>query len=363
MNMGIDPIFEKYCRSRGKTAFDPDAIADRNPVVGHAAAVFELWVQRISTKFPKIPKLCAGMIESASFGAAADLWNEVAVIRVHASVPTILANLIAAVLSHRNSLQSVHPHIIQARLNGFRISEDRLVETLFNNGLLFHVSRRIARQAGPIAQALCNFIFFHEFVHIRNGHVDLFRQAVGLLAMEETESKLSEGLSALDRHTMEWDADKIAHWLSSDVALSTILGRPFMECSKDQIQEAYRIYNLGLYLLFKLMELAEPRNVASRVHPTPITRMTFLLAQLLDLSRMLKIDALPEDFGPNLLRTGEVAWAMITGQEVAAIRHRADMMQSQTDDALKILSHWNVLRGRLAPFNRGITDLARPNLD
>jgi hypothetical protein len=303
------------------------------------------------------------MIESASFGAAADLWNEVAVIRVHASVPTIVANLVAAVLSHPNSLQPDHPHIVQTHPDGFTISEDRLIEALFNNGLLFHVSPRIAQLAAPIAQALCNFIFFHEFVHIRNGHVDLFKQAVGLLAMEEMESVLSEGLTVLDRHAMEWDADKIAHWLSSDVALSTILGRPFIECSKDRIQEAYRIYHLGLYLLFKLMELAEPRNVASRVHPTPITRMSFLFVQLLELSRMLKIDPLPEDFGPNLLKSGEVTWAMITGQEVAAVRHRADMMQSQMDDALKILRRWNVLRERLAPFNRGTTDLARPNLD
>lgn len=362
--MGIDPIFEEYCRSNGQTAFDPDTIADRNSVVVHAAAVSEQWVQRISATFPKIPKLCAGMIANASFGAVADLWNEVAVIRVHASVPTILANLIAAVLSHPNSLQPNHLHIFQTNPDGFRIGEDRLMAALFNNGLLLPVSPRIAQLARPIAQALCNFIFFHEFVHIRNGHVDLFKQAVGLLAMEEMQSVLSEGLTVLDRHAMEWDADKIAHWVSSDVALTTILGRTSTECSKDQIQEAYRVYHLGLYLLFKLMESAGPRNVASRTHPTPITRMSFLLAQMPELSRMLKIDPLPGDFGPNLFRTGEVAWgAMIAGQEVATIRHRADMMQSQMDEGLKILKHWNILRERLAPFNRGATDLAGPNLD
>ena len=316
-----------------------------------------VWAGRFRGHFPKVPKICAGFIEAHQFGAAADILEDLAVIRIHASVPTMVSNLVTSILSHPNGF-AVHGSEIQVHDQGVRIETANLEEALFNNGRLFKLPTSF-----PIAVALCNFIVFHEFIHIRNGHVDLFKKSIGLLAMEEAYSETSWELTPLDRQAMEWDADKIAHWLSTDVALSTLLGKPLNECPVEDAREAFRVYHLCLYLLFKLIEVVELRSIGPRVHPTPIVRMSFLLTQMKSLAEMLKIGPMPDEVAANLVRSGEVAWALITNQSFAKIAAVVERMNDQVHDGIAILRQWNDLRERLAPFNRGTTELARANPD
>ena len=353
----IDPLFNEYCEAALSAAFDPEYAPAENQSIRVAAMVMDTWVKRFRGSFPKVPSLCAGFIENVDFGAAADIWNNTAVIRVHASVPTMLANLVDVVLSHPNALE-IHSGRVDVHPDGIRLDRDTLLERLFNNGHTFQTGR-----GALISVALCNFLIFHEFVHIRDGHVDLFKQAVGFLAMEETTSHTSEKLSPLDRQAMEWDADKIAHWLSTDVALSTMLGKPFVEVAVEKRREAFWVYHVFLYLLFKLVEAAEPKNAISRVHPTPAVRMGFILTSMKPLAEMLHIGPVPDHIPGEVLRTGEVAWALISGVDVVPIVAKCQSLESQVEDAVAILRQWNILRERLAPFNRGASELAHPNPD
>lgn len=360
--MAIDPVFASYCSSKGLTAFEPGAVADRNPIVGPVAAHFEVWAQRFVEYFPNIPKLCVGLIERTSLGAAADLWGDIAIIYVHASAPTIFANLAGAILSHPNSLQVEHAADIERHPGGFCVGEDRLLERLFNNGCLIDFPPGIAQRSLPVGMAICNFMLFHEMVHIRNGHVDLFKKnCIGPLAMEETMMpELSSMLSALDLQTMEWDADRNAYKLSADAGMTLILGRRFTECSSEDIRFAFWVFHIGIYVLFKLMELAEPPNIKARVHPTPIVRMILLMADIEHVAKLLKVEGLPDTFDAQVTVSGEVVWALITGTDFVPLDEQLIEIHMQTLHATRIMHHWNLLRERLAPFNRGTQDLAPP---
>jgi hypothetical protein len=79
------------------------------------------------------------------------------------------------------------------------------LEALFNHGRLLQPPSCPDREfiARALAATSTLFIFFHEFAHIRNGHLDLLASRSGQPFHSETEGATAK-MSGLERQALEW---------------------------------------------------------------------------------------------------------------------------------------------------------------
>jgi len=358
--MAINEIFEAYCQSKTNLiAVDPDDLS-HNRVLEWLVPRFDAHVAMLAKTHHKMPPVVFGFVASDLLGAKVDMFEGSAIIAVNASVPTMIANMLTSVRSQIGAFPSLTQPIVVLSGNGLWTTEADVLTYLFNGGQLYTHQDVAPDDVLVLALSLCSFVFFHEFIHIRNGHFALHNTTFKKLAMEEINPGTSVDLTVLDRQTMEWDADKVAYIVSTDLALTTLLGQPYPERSPRDVFLAFREYHIGLYLLFRLMQRAESKTKNVREHPAPEGRMSLILEASQSMADLLKVGALPAGFAVDVMRTGEVAWAAITGQVVAGITYQADLIGSQIDHLGDVLQNWNQLRERLAPHNLGELPLARP---
>ncbi|API52675.1 hypothetical protein BMW22_14555 [Rhizobium leguminosarum] len=356
--MAVDEVFQEYCSARRIAAFDVQSV-HAHPMYRLLSDHFEAQIAQIEAEFPKIPRIRFGFYESDRFGAAADIWNNTAIIRISAAVPTMLTNFFAACLSHPNSYDPPLGSSVVLHPEGIRTTDETILDDIFNQGQLIDYSALDVLRTASIVLACCGFVFLHEFIHIRNGHVDLFQSQLGLLPMEEINTATSSKLTALDLQTMEWDADNIAYILNTALALENLLGKPLSQCSADEVLIAFHIYCVSLFLLFKLMELMEPKHLGTRKHPHPVLRIMFLIEKIPRLAAPLGMDTLGEHFDVDVIGAGEATWALVLGRPSFGVEEITTLMEEHIDHGPAILKQWIELRARLTPFNRGTTDLTR----
>ncbi|WP_085738051.1 hypothetical protein [Rhizobium sp. CIAT894] len=356
--MAVDEVFQKYCTARRIAAFDPDSPYS-NALHRLLSNHFEQQAAQIETEFPKISRLRFGFYECNRFGAAADLWEGTAVIRMSAAVPTMLANFFTACLSHDNGFLPPGRDILPRYAGTIGFNETTILADLFNHGQLIEHSSLNVMRVTALVLACCGFIFLHEFVHIRNGHVDLFQSQLGLLPMEEMKTVAAPKLSTLDFQTMEWDADNIAFILNTALAIRNMAGQELSFCDGEDLISMFHVYCVSLYLMFKLMELMEPKNIQARSHPHPVLRTLFLMEKLRVLAAPMGIDTLPMEFDVDVVGAGEATWALVLGFPLFDPSRVLTLMDEQAEYGPVILKHWITLRERLTPLNRGTSDLTR----
>lgn len=99
-----------------------------------------------------------------------------------------------------------------------------------------------------------NFLYLHETIHIRNGHLRL-KQSLGSepqLSVFEDEAQPEKLLNALDFRTLEWDADKVAflNGMEPAIAYSQQLFSNMIAANVSR-ELANKVYLFGLYFMFR----------------------------------------------------------------------------------------------------------------
>lgn len=356
-----DLKFQDYCDERKISALDTSNEEFNNQAVFLWNDIIERHAKEAIKVLPKLNKLLVGFTESFNFGCSADIWRSQSVISFKAPTPTIMANLLISCFSHPGlmNIQPYRNYVLLSR-GGLRLCDGDLTKFLFNDGKLFSSPSSNHDLASRLCACCCDFLFMHELTHIRNGHVDLFKKHVSELEVDVINRNSNLVLNSLDMKTMEWDADKIAHIAACDFGLSRILGKSVNQFQSHQRLEAFRLLHVSLYLLFKLTEHFGSKINSESIHPSPIARMSYILISAENLARRFGIANLPHDFVAEVIVTGQIAWHSIIGDENIPIHDITYEIESKIPEVESIRKNWTVLRKRLLPLNRGITNLSPP---
>ncbi|MEX2696515.1 hypothetical protein [Rhizobium mongolense] len=304
-----DQIFLRYLRERRQ-----GAPLDKHMLTENASA--RVWwftrdtafsLNRIAQEMPDL-KLKVGFKEGHDFSATADLFEGHGIITFDLAVPVMITNIFLGLLCNQNRLSGLVGGDTSDVF--FQFPHGDIRPTLFNQGEVPEfISGDQLFLANVFATTCLKFVFLHEFAHVRNGHVDLIKGVSPLAAMGETNQRPLQGITPLDRKTMEWDADRVAYILSSDFGLNRMLGRPYPECRPDERKQAFLKLQPAYYILFRLIQEIERSTtpLELRFHPLPHDRLMFLFVKARDVAKHMGFDVTIEEVSECIM-IGEEAW-------------------------------------------------------
>ncbi|MBZ9704595.1 MULTISPECIES: hypothetical protein [unclassified Mesorhizobium] len=305
-----------------------------------------------------LPRLVIGLVDDDRWNALADISCGQPVVAINTGIPIRILNLLIACFSDPGIFPGVgrryESEPIRLGTNGPSMS-------LYNQGKIFDnvIGTDRLAFAFRLTVMLTRYVALHEFVHIRNGHVDLVKSSQPLLAMEENQDSVP-GVSNLDFQAMEWDADNCAMlmWLTAAIEAHQIQG--YNKGLEEGGEHLHALFTTGLLLLWRLTEAIEPASdePMEQHHPPALVRSNFVI---FGAGRQAKAYGLPafDNAHVRALHEVNVAWARLTGQPVPTSDQVADAAEAVIDHNHAIIKHWDTeLRPRLVPLNRGNTELS-----
>ena len=116
------------------------------------------------------------------------------------------------------------------------------------------------------------FLIFHEFTHLKNGHVGYKGSKTGESFIMEFNPETKNKLPALTKKILEWDAD---NWAAND-SIHRLMGNLGSDPEFREMFQNYEDINAGaianwgfsIWSLFKLMDMVERKEVAGYDYPT-----------------------------------------------------------------------------------------------
>jgi hypothetical protein len=296
------------------------------------------------------------------FYSFAELYNGAGLIGMYYPVPIIFRNLFYRALSNPTFWTSVGDPQKEA---GFDSISDQIddLEALFNRGRLFQPPSCPEREfiARALAATSTLFIFFHEFAHIRNGHLDWLAFRNGQPFHSETEGATGR-LSGLERQALEWNADSIAALLTCN--LVSVISRERWLTGSDEQKLLWVSHLLtAIYCTFRVMSLLDDtaKPLELRFHPPVVLRLLTTINVIVE-QDVFKLDI-----------TKSVACAAVQGEEVfeaalgrpltrdhvelgPSLGSNNDIFEYQAE----IFRNWNRIHSSLSRFNRGNTPIRGP---
>lgn len=302
---------------------------------------------------PNLP-LKVGIVDGYRFRATADIWNGIGMICVDLGVIAMIHNLFNGIIFNHDSFPGTG--FVEPTEARFRLTLDRLEEVLFMQGyiLSYIQDEQRFKLAYTFASTCLCFVLYHEIAHIRNGHVDLIKATSPLSALEEFGQLPTAGVTAFDRRVMEWDADRVGYIISADFGTNRLLGGRYPDFPVEQRKVAFLLLQSAYALLFELMSNVEARQkpLAQRFHPPARERLLWLVTKAVDVAELMGFEVSTEDRVAAFL-LGHTAWALAFDPTAPS-----EVETIEIDDPLAFMQHWNVLRSRLTPLNRGSMELA-----
>lgn len=208
-----------------------------------------------------------GYTHDMTFDAAVTSRGAVDVIAINAGVPLRLANVIHAFVTTMFDADEADAH--QEPI----MSE----EAALSGQVHLHSLPTLPPKAKLIFEALLSyaehFVFQHEFAHVVNGHLDWINQVAGRGDLAELGMASRQGLSGIDMHTLEWDADCEATWRILTHAASIEAGSEMPEV---------RLAIMAIYIVAKMFgsetHLLNEGEILNRDHPPAYVRITNIFA-------------------------------------------------------------------------------------
>jgi hypothetical protein len=296
------------------------------------------------------------------FYAFAELYNGAGLIGMYYPVPIIFQNLFYSALRNPTFWTSVGDPKTDATFDGVAEQVSDL-EVLFNRGRLIHPPNCPDREfiARALAATCTLFIFFHEFAHIRNGHLDWLAFRNGQPFHSETEGTTAQ-VSGLERQTLEWNADSIAALLTCN--LVGVISRGRWQTGSDEEKLLWISHLLtAIYCSFRVMSLLDDTTKPLELpfHPPVLLRLLSTINVIVE-QNTFKLDI-----------TNSIARAAAQGEQVfeAALGRpltldridlgpslgvHKDIFEYQTE----IFRTWNRIHFSLSRFNRGNTPIRGP---
>jgi hypothetical protein len=296
------------------------------------------------------------------FYAFAELYNGAGLIGMYYPVPIIFQNLFYRALRNPTFWTSVGDPQKEAGFDG--ISEQiNDLEALFNRGRLLQPPSCPDRDfiARALAATSTLFIFFHEFAHIRNGHLDWLASRNGQPFHSETEGTTAQ-MSGLERQALEWNADSIAALLTCNLVSVISRGRWLTGSDEEKLLWVSHLL-IAIYCSFRVMSLLDDttKPLELRFHPPVALRL------LSTINVIVEQDAFKLDI------TKSVACAAAQGEQVfeAALGRPLTLDRIDVGPSLgghkdifeyqaEIFRNWNRIHSSLSRFNRGNTPIRAP---
>lgn len=380
----IQSEFHKAFKSRGGVM---DASSIPEPLRSHMHAHLNQaigFVNHITKRNPKFPKVYVNYIANLTINAVARLENGYFLVGAHFGTFAILRKIFEVMFAHPDVLPKIgdiSKEKTLPKLSDAEITHYTQFKHFAEKGI-HYIPKDIERlkHVFHFTSLAMNFIIFHEYAHIRYGHLGLINQvgasnSSGIAMIEEIETEYSTGLSELDRQTIEMDADAGAIvWCYLYIAFT--LKHP--QQSKLSFFDSWEtaIFNLSfsIYTFFKLFghEAFNKKQLES-TYPPPNLRQN--MVHLTFIEKILKDHNMPDK--DHVIRLATDTWA----QAIAAAERAFEAISEQqldvekivstysglsfADYRYKIVSNWKKLRPNLEPhaFDRlvSVTEYTDPN--
>ncbi|MBY5319187.1 hypothetical protein [Rhizobium leguminosarum] len=355
--------FEEMIGEWGDRYFDPKGLGGWSPMLEAALERFKsLSAKRSAQCAAPEHKVAIGWTEDKDFNAFAGTTEAGDLIAIAVNVPVSLSLLFRRVLLFKEFLPF---------LEGLPYDQVEPAP-LPPEGLLFsldHGPSHVAGDHGPLRGRLANFmtqialdyVFMHELGHIWNGHTSLMKERYGLGIVEEIERDNNLPVSAIDRQTIEMDADCFAarHMSTAELLEREWLpANPAWEAEFGENSTYTIIRNIAIYLALRCFnEAASLVDMGSRFYP-PVAVRQFYVAGTWFAAMSKDKEKEFSEFGRMIvpiIQAGEEAFSFLTGKPVDAAGAKLAYSREGIDYGNTLLRNWARLRPQLDPLKRGGT--------
>jgi hypothetical protein len=312
--------------------------------------------------------IAISFFESDDFNAYATIEGGVDVIRISLGLIFILRNLFDRMLSHPDVLPQVGNPKLENDRSKYPADQTSIrLENAINAYRPFKPKDSTrADCANYLFLCAFEFIFHHEFFHIFFGHVDYLKLKTGLNVLNEMKPR-GPGLTNLDRHTLEKDADRNAAWNVLARTIGDYRGQDgiasHLADSDDQKETTRRTRIFGailaMYSLFRVFSdnslAATEDDILKSTHPPPLMRQ---IMATIDVGRDLVYhNVLTEDLYfqifDDAVRHSELGFIHLMQDSVQQPADPRVTEQKQRNLLNKIEQNWQVLRPQLNSLKRG----------
>ncbi|MGO6699909.1 hypothetical protein ACCS33_10690 [Rhizobium ruizarguesonis] len=354
--------FEKMIRKYRKAGGDLDGFGPWSTLLKGTRDRF-MWLSdaRSAAAAPG-HKVAIGYTEGVDFNAFAGTNADGDIIGICLNVPISLALLFNRTLMFKavtpwlDEFDDSHVDPVPLTADDLRFAMTRLSPPPI--GKFGIIRTKLAMFMTHIA---LDFVFFHELGHVWNGHTSLIRERYGFGAFPEIDADKKLPLSAIDRQTLEMDADCFAGRIMATYPFPEkewLPPNPEWENDFGEGSTFLIIRIVAIYLAMRCFdEVATLENMGNRSHPPVAMRQWFFMGAW--------FAALNKDTGRDLVQLhrmilpvielGEEAFALLTGKPVDAAGLKLASSAEGIEYSLGLLRNWGKLRPQLDPLKRGGT--------
>ncbi|TBE20546.1 hypothetical protein [Rhizobium ruizarguesonis] len=353
--------FEKMIGKYRKASCDPDVYGPWSEIMESALDRFKrISEARSAALAAPDHKVRIGFTEDLAFNAFAGTNEDGDIIAICLNVPISLALLFNRALMFR----AVMPWLDEfddSHVDPKPLATDDLRFPLLRPQP--HPTGKFGKLRTSLSFLMMNialdFIFLHELGHLWNGHTSLVQARFGLGVLTEIEDDKKLPLSAIDRQTLEMDADCFAARIMATFSFPEkdwLPPNPEWEKEFGEGSTYLIIRIVAIYLAMRCFdEVPSLENMENRSHPPVALRQTFFMLtcfaalnkdtgrDLAELSRMV----LP------VIGLGEEAFALLTGKPVDAAGVKLSYSAEGIAYTKGLLKNWGKLRPQLEPLKRG----------